>query len=149
MKAKSMLSLLCTVVFVVVLWSCKKETETIYKESTPPADYPITGVWQGNIASYTVDNGYQDYTLFIKSDSTISTEGTALGVRHYAVGTWTMKDSLFSARIKTLLGIYYNLGVEQTFTAVFHKRSQTLSNGKWLNSTWGKDSGYFNVKYAK
>lgn len=148
MKAKSMLFI--AIIFAFTLLACKKETRIIYeKEVLPPAKYPITGVWQGSIASYTVDNGYQDYTLFIKPDSTISTEGTALGVRHYAVGTWTLKDSLFSARVKTLLGIYHNLGVEQVFTAVFNKQTQTLSSGKWLNITWGKDSGYFNVRYVK
>lgn len=130
--------------------SCKKETQIIYEKEKPlPVNYSIIGVWQGNIVSYTVDNGYQDYSLFIKPDSTISIEGTAKGVRHYAVGSWSLKDSLFSAQIKTLLGIYGNVNVEQELKAVFHKSNQTLSDGKWINSRLRNDSGYFNAKYVK
>ena len=107
-------------------------------------DNPIVGYWIGTLTSINEPSAGELYYSFdIRSDSTIITQSQgADGNVYFNLGTWTMKDSAFTAT--TISTASANSGVEEILTAVYSKYYGTLSSGVWKNKN-GVAGGTFKL----
>lgn len=126
---------------------CKKETVYIQEKLVilHPA-HTVEGIWTGH---FTVDIlpqlGNQYYSLILKPDGTVINETKWTGQTHINTGTWTMKGDTHVCNTICIYGYDANIGVREVHTALFNKRSGTLTKGEWRNPAPGTGRGDFDL----
>ncbi len=136
MKLKPFLAaILITLLFAS---SCKKDSA--------PQTYPIQGLWTG---TYTVDNlpaqGSLFYSFIIYPDGTLlSRSKGGDGNYYYTTGTWNLVGNAFTGTITAFFSPGSNATITQSVAATY-SNSGTLTNGTWMLTSGGTQSGKFST----
>ncbi len=132
MKSTKIFTAVSAVAFFLLLFiiSCSKDT---VQTTTPPATYPVQGLWVG---TYTVDGqpGVSQYfSYIIKNDGTILVDAKSISPvqQHLGVGNWSLSDTVLTSNYTTVYGISSNIGVVQASTAKWDKTGKLT--GTWRN----------------
>jgi hypothetical protein len=109
----------------VFIGSCSKDEE-------PPTTHAVQGLWTGTQTNASAQTSA--FTMSIKADGTATYENILLGTQQFCAGTWTLNGTAFTCNTTCIYGLASNVGVKQTFTAVFNPTTGTLSSGQWVNT---------------
>ena len=122
----------CTIVSKTFVQVAQPKADTIYVNSSPVS---ISGLWIGSQqSSVTGTIAALPFNLSIKLNGTLTFESVPPdGVQHFGTGTWVLTDSVLTCNVVTVYGDSLDIGVRQTLTATYNKKTGTLTNGKWMN----------------
>lgn len=109
----------------VFIGGCKKNDASVATSS-------IQGLWTGTQQNAT--SPASAFTMSIKPDGTATYENILLGIQQFCSGTWTLSGTTFTCNTTCIYGLSYNVGVKQTFTAVFNSSTGSLTSGQWINT---------------
>jgi len=109
--------------------------DTVFK-CTPT----IQGLWTGYVQN--ASSG-QNFSFDIMPDGTASYQDSVAGVRQLNVGTWKLTNGTWTCNITCVYGYY--VGAKQTFTATYNATTGTLTNGTYVTTSPGSDSGTFTL----
>jgi len=131
-----------TFILSVSQTGCKK-SDTVTTDSTSQCTHTIVGLWTGS--SVNAAGSGQDWSVSIRPDGTASYENTVQNKHQLAVGTWTLKNDTLTFSTVALYGLSIFIGAEQTFTAKYDSTTGTLTNGTYVTTSPGTDSGTFTL----
>lgn len=141
--SKPLLTSILLLILTVFIGGCKKDS------SQPAATYSVQGLWTGT--QQTASTTPTQFNMSIKADGTATYENVLLGTQQFCAGTWALNGTAFTCNTTCIYGLSYNVGVKQTFTAVFNSTTGTLSSGQWINTypTSVVGSGTFSLMKVK